>query len=112
MEIQVEKLPKALRTSGVEEKLADICRKNNVVFLVVFGSFVRGEQNRKSDVDIAVEFDRSKAKTLLDLIRLEDELSKVFKRKVDLGVFSSLNPYVAEDVKREMRVIYEKRRFT
>ena len=39
---------------------------------------------------------------------MEDELSKVFKRKVDLGVFSSLNLYIAEDVKREMRVIYEK----
>lgn len=109
MEIQVEKLPKTLRPSGIEEKLADICRRNDVVFLAVFGSFVRGEQNSKSDVDIAVEFDRSKAKTLLDLIRLEDDLSKVFKRKVDLGVFSSLNPHVVEDVKREMRVIYEKR---
>jgi predicted nucleotidyltransferase len=82
--------------------------KNNVVFLAVFGSFVRGEQNKKSDVDIAIEFDKSRKKALLDLVRLEDELSKVFKRKVDLGVFSSLNPYVAEDVKREMRVIYEK----
>jgi predicted nucleotidyltransferase len=109
MEIEVEKLPKALRTKGLEEKLAEICRKNDVVFLAVFGSFVRGEQNKKSDIDIAIEFDHSTGKTLLDLVRVEDELSKVFKRKVDLGVFSSLNPYVAEDVKREMRVIYEKR---
>ena len=109
MEIEVEKLPKVLKKRGLEEKLAKICRENDVVFLAVFGSFVRGEQNRKSDVDIAIEFDKSKGKTLLDLVRLEDELSKVFKRKVDLGIFSSLNPYVVEDVRREMRVIYEKR---
>ena len=109
MEIKVEKLPNVLRRKGLEGKLSDICMKNNVVFLAVFGSFVRGEQNKKSDVDIAIEFDKSRKKTLLDLVRLEDELSKVFKRKVDLGVFSSLNPYVAEDVKREMRVIYEKK---
>jgi hypothetical protein len=109
MEIEVEKLPKALRKRGLEEKLAEICKKNDVVFLAVFGSFVRGEQNKKSDVDIAIEFDKSKRKTLLDLVRLEDELSKVFKRKVDLGVFSSLNPYIAEDVKKEMLIIYEKR---
>jgi predicted nucleotidyltransferase len=109
MEIEVEKLPKMLRRRGLEEKLSDICMRNSVVFLAVFGSYVRGEQNKKSDVDIAIEFDKSRKKTLLDLVRLEDELSKVFKRKVDLGVFSSLNPYVAEDVKREMRVIYEKR---
>jgi|SRR5208337_3397672 len=109
MEIEIEKLPKVLRKKGLEEKLAEICRKNDIVFLAVFGSYVRGQQNRKSDVDIAIEFDKSKRKTLLDLIRLEDELSYVFKRQVDLGVFSSLNPYIAEDVKREMRVIYEKR---
>jgi predicted nucleotidyltransferase len=109
MEIEVEKLPKALRRRGLEDKLAQICKDNSVVFLAMFGSFVRGEQNTKSDVDIAIEFDKSKRKTLLDLVRLEDELSKVFKRKVDLGVFSSLNPYVVEDVRREMRVIYEKR---
>ena len=109
MEIEVEKLPKVLRRRGLEEKLAEICRKNDIVFLAVFGSFVRGEQNRKSDIDIAIEFDQSKGKTLLDLVRLEDELSKLFKRKVDLGVFSSLNPYVAEGVKKEMRVIYEKK---
>ncbi len=108
MEIQIQKLPKVLRKKGLEEKLAEICKKNNVIFLAVFGSFVRGEQQSKSDVDMAIEFDKSKRKTLLDLVRLEDEMSKLFKKKVDLGIFSSLSPYVVEDVKREMRVIYEK----
>ena len=108
MEIQVEKLPKALRKKGLEERLSEICGKNDVAFLAVFGSFVRGEQKDESDVDIAIEFDKSKRKTLLDLLRLENELSEVFKRKVDLGVFSSLNPYIMDDVKKEMLVIYEK----
>jgi len=36
-------------------------------------------------------------------------LTRIFGRKVDLGVFSSLSPYVIEDVKKEMQVIYEKR---
>lgn len=109
MEIQAAKLPKPLRTSGIEEKLADICRRNDVIFLAIFGSFVRGKQHRGSDVDIAIEFDKDKRKSLLDLVGLENELSEVFKRKVDLGIFSSLNPYIVDDVKREMRVIYEKR---
>jgi predicted nucleotidyltransferase len=108
MEIQIEKLPKTLRVSGLEKKLAEVCRKNDVTFLAVFGSFVKGEQHRGSDVDIAIEYDPSKDKTLLDLIHLEGELSKVFKRKVDLGIFSSLHPYIIEDVKKEMRVIYER----
>ena len=109
MQIQIEKLPKALQRSGLDKKLAEVCRKNDVVFLAVFGSYVRGEQHRGSDIDIAIEFDPSKEKSLLDLIHLEHELSKVFKRKVDLGIFSSLHPYVIDDVKKEMRVIYERR---
>jgi hypothetical protein len=77
--------------------------------MVVFGSFIRGEQKRKSDIDIAIEFEKNSEKSLLDLIRIENELRKILKRKVDLGILSSLSPYIIEDVKKEMRVIYEKR---
>jgi predicted nucleotidyltransferase len=109
VKIEIQNLPKDLRREGLEEKLAEICRKNDIVFMAIFGSFVRGEQNRKSDIDIAIEFERNSEKSLLDLVRIENELKKVFKRKVDLGIFSSLSPYIIEDVKKEMRVIYEKR---
>jgi predicted nucleotidyltransferase len=71
MEIEIENLPRKLRRKGLETKLAEICEKNNIVFLAVFGSFVREEQNRKSDVDAAIEFDRNIGKTLLDLIHVE-----------------------------------------
>jgi predicted nucleotidyltransferase len=109
MQIQVEKLPQPLRRKGLDKALEEICIRNDVVFLAVFGSFVRGEQRRGSDVDIAVEFDSSKNKTLLDLVGLEEELSGAFKRKVDLGVFRSLSPYIIDEVKQEMCVIYDKR---
>ena len=109
IKIEIQNLPEELRRKGLEEKLAEICRKNDIVFMAIFGSFVRGEQNRKSDIDMAIEFERNSEKSLLDLVRIENELRKVFKRKVDLGIFSSLSPYIIEDVKKEMRVIYEKR---
>jgi len=102
-------LPKVLQKRGVKEKLAEICKRNDIVFMAVFGSFVRGEQDKKSDIDIAIEFDKNKEKTLLDLVHVENELKKLFKRKVDLGIFSSLSPYVIEDVRKEMRVVYQKR---
>jgi predicted nucleotidyltransferase len=109
VKIEVQNLPEELRRKGLEEKLAEICQKNDIVFMAIFGSFVRGEQKRRSDIDIAIEFERSSEKSLLDLVRIENELGRVFKRKVDLGIFSSLNPYIIEDVKKEMRIIYEKR---
>ena len=107
--IEVKNLPLPLRKESTEEKLAKICEENDVTFVAIFGSFVRGEQRKKSDIDIAIEFDKSKGKTLLDLVHLEYELTKIFKRKVDLGIFSSISPYIIEDVKKEMQVIYERR---
>lgn len=108
MEIQIGNLPEGLRKKGFEQKLAEVCRKNDVVFMAIFGSFARGEQNKKSDVDVAIEFDIKKEKTLLDLVHVEGELKRIFKRKVDLGIFSSLNPHIIEYVKKEMCIIYEK----
>ncbi len=109
IKIEIKNLPKELRKKGLKEKLLKICQKNDIVFMAVFGSFVRGKQKKKSDIDIAIEFEKNSEKTLLDLVRIEDELSKIFNRKVDLGIFSSLSPYIIEDVKKEMRIIYEKR---
>jgi len=109
VKIEIQNLPEELRKEGLEEKLAEVCRKNDIVFMAVFGSFVKGEQSLKSDIDMAIEFDKNSRKTLLDLVRIEEELTKIFGRKVDLGIFSSINPYIIDDVKREMRVIYEKR---
>jgi len=109
MEIEIEALPKSLQKRGLKEKLAEICKRNDIVFMAVFGSFVRGEQDKKSDIDLAIEFDKNKEKSLLDLVHVENELKKLFKRKVDLGIFSSLSPYVIEDVRKEMRVVYQKR---
>ncbi|MCD6529615.1 nucleotidyltransferase family protein [Candidatus Bathyarchaeota archaeon] len=109
VKIDIQNLPEELRREGLKEKLAEVCQKNDIVFMAVFGSFVKGKQSPKSDVDIAIEFDKKSRKTLLDLVRIEEELTKIFGRKVDLGIFSSISPYIVEDIKREMRVIYEKR---
>ena len=102
-------MPRRLQKKGLKEKIADICKRNDIVFVAIFGSFVREEQKKTSDIDIAIEFDKNKEKSLLDLVHVENELKKLFKRKVDLGIFSSLSPYVIEDVRKEMCVIYEER---
>jgi len=93
----------------LKEKLVEIYEEKDIVFLAIFGSFVRGEQKRKSDSDMAIEFGKNKPKSLLDLVHVENELSKTPKRKVDLGIFSSINPHIIDEVKKEMRIIYEKR---
>ena len=83
MAFKGENLLEGLKKKGIAEKLLDVCLRNNVVFMAIFGSYVRGEQHRGSDVDIAIEYDKSKPKTLLDLIGLEYEFSDVFHKKVN-----------------------------
>ena len=100
MEIEAERLPKGLRRKGLPEKLAEICIKNDVTFMAIFGSYARDEQHPKSDVDIAIKFDPEKPKSLLDLIELQEQLQRAFKKKVDLGTFNSIKSYIIEDVKK------------
>jgi predicted nucleotidyltransferase len=50
--------------------------------LGIFGSVVRGEQTRRSDVDLLV--DLYEVPDLLEFINLEQYLQRVLKKKVDL----------------------------
>lgn len=109
MELEIRDLPEVLQKRGIKKRLAEICKRNGIVFMAIFGSFARGEQKKTSDIDIAIEFDKNKEKSLFDLVHVENELRRVFKKKVDLEVFSSLSPYIMEDVRKEMYVVYEKR---
>ncbi|MFA5299924.1 MAG: nucleotidyltransferase family protein [Lutibacter sp.] len=68
----------------------------------VFGSYARGEENEKSDLDILIDFDTKV--DLLELIGLEQELSELLGIKVDLitlrSVNASLKPYIESDLIR------------
>ncbi len=88
-----------------KDKLIEICQNNDVNFLGVFGSFSRHEATGTSDVDLLVHF--SKRKSLLDLIRTERKFSEILGRKVDLVTEAALSPYLAEQIKNEVAVIYD-----
>ena len=107
--IKTSELPQVLRKPKIEDNLVRICEENNVVFLAIFGSFVRGEKKRGSDLDIAIKYAEGVRKSLFDLVELQQRLASLFGRKVDMGEFDFINPHIVEAVKREMKVIYEKR---
>lgn len=87
--------------------LIDVCRRNDVSMVGVFGSMVRGEAKSESDIDLIVRF--SRRKSLLSLVRLERELSETLGRKVDLLTEAAISPYMRERVLREMKVLYGSR---
>ncbi len=86
-------------------ELIEICRRNDVARLSVFGSVARGESTAASDVDMLVEF--SKRKSLLALVALERQLSAAIGRKVDLLTEASISPYLRDRIQRDRKVIYE-----
>ena len=85
-------------------KLIDVCRRNDVVMIGVFGSMARGEAGEESDIDLIVDF--SKRKSLLSLVALERELSSALGRKVDLLTEAALSPYLHDRIMDELQVIY------
>lgn len=86
-------------------KIKELCKAEDIIFVGLFGSFARGEFTADSDIDLLVRF--SKGKSLLDIVRIERELSAAFDRKVDLLTEASISPYLREKIKHELEVIYE-----
>ncbi|MEA5465555.1 nucleotidyltransferase family protein [Leptothoe sp. PORK10 BA2] len=76
----------------------------HITELGIFGSYVRGEQTVFSDVDILVDFDPSFRLDLLTYGRIEDEISEILEKKVDLVMKRGLKPNIGKNILRE--VIY------
>jgi len=86
----------------IENKIKKVLKKNKIVRAGVFGSYARGEQNKKSDIDILVEFKGG----LFGLIRLERELEKILNIKVDLLTYKGIDPLLKKRIlNEEVRII-------
>jgi len=67
----------------------------------LFGSFAKGRQHKKSDIDILVKFQNKTFDNYMDLLFL---LEKIFKRKIDLIIEKDLHPEL-NYVKREAKYV-------
>jgi predicted nucleotidyltransferase len=80
--------------------LPELRERYGVRSLGIFGSYVRGEQRRRSDLDVLVEFDR--APTFFEFIDLEDRLSDLLGITVDLVMKSALKPAIGRHILAEV----------
>ena len=69
----------------------------------LFGSYTRGQQTQKSDIDILVSF--SKEIDLFDFIDLREYLEKTLQAKVDLVMESALKPAISKRVLAEAEYV-------
>jgi predicted nucleotidyltransferase len=82
---------------------AELQKKFKVKTIGVFGSYVRGEQKRGSDVDVLVEFEEPIG--LFEFMDLEDYLSQLLGVKVDLVSKKALKPHIGERILEEVIMI-------
>lgn len=83
----------------VSDHLSFLSETYNVKKVGIFGSVVRGEQKKSSDIDMLVEL--SKPIGLFKFVELENFLSKVLKRKVDLTTKNAIKPLIKEEILKE-----------
>lgn len=88
------------------EKLTEFCRKNYIRKLSIFGSFLRDDFNENSDIDILVEFQPDHIPGLITLAGMENELSSVLGRKVDMRTAEDLSRYFRNEVLESAEVKY------
>ncbi len=83
------------------EKVTDICKRNHVTRLDLFGSFATGTATPTSDIDFVVY-------GCTDILKLEKDLEEIETlRKIDIFDFDSIhNEYLLEDIKKYGKQIY------
>ena len=79
--------------------LPTIAGRYHVASLALFGSYVRGDQNRGSDLDVLVTFSRIPG--LLKFVELENTLSDELGVKVDLVMPEALKPEIGRRISAE-----------
>jgi len=94
------------RIEEIKKRLAELKPSLREEFKVtsigVFGSYLRGEVKRGSDLDVLVEFEESAGLSLLDFIGLENYLSEALGVKVDLVERSALKPRIGKRILEEV----------
>ncbi len=85
-------------------ELKEICQKENITYLALFGSYKTEEADENSDIDFIVKIKGNQS--LFKLIKISQEISQIFGKKVDLLTENSISPYILENIKNGMEVVY------
>ena len=88
-------------------EITDLCQRNGIRKLALFGSALTPRFSDNSDIDLLVEFRPQEHVGFFRLADIEESLSKLFGgRKVDLRTPSDLSRYFRDEVVRNAQVLY------
>ena len=87
------------------EAIREYFRTRPVLKAYLFGSFVRGEADNQSDIDILVDLDYSQ-RIGLQFIQMKIDLESILNSKVDLVSSNGISKYIKPIVDNEKQLIY------
>ena len=90
----------------IADEISQYPKLDYVKKLALFGSFVRGEEGKDSDVDLLVTFEAAAPVGFFEFVRLQQFLESRLGRKVDLVTEQSLSPYFRDSVVRQSELVY------
>jgi len=85
--------------------ISDFCRRNHIRRLALFGSVLREDFGPESDVDVLVEFEAGQSPGL-EFFSMQEELSALLGRRVDLNTPGFLSRHFRRAVLAEAEVLY------
>ena len=92
------------------DRVAEFCQRNRIRRLALYGSVLRDDFGPDSDVDVLVSFEPD-ARVGYAFITIQDELSDILGRRVDMntfeGVEQSRNWILKAEILESARVVYE-----
>jgi predicted nucleotidyltransferase/DNA-binding XRE family transcriptional regulator len=74
----------------------------------LFGSFARGEDDYKSDIDVMIEVLDNTSFSLFDLAEIKYQLEKIIPKKIDIVMKDGVRPHIMERIKPDLKLVYEK----
>jgi len=89
-----------------QEQIEEFCRRHHIRRLALFGSVLRDDFTPASDVDVLVEFEPGQVPGLA-FFTMQDELSRILGRRVDLSTPNHLSPYFRQEVVSKAEPIYD-----
>ncbi len=86
--------------------ISAFCRKCGISKLALFGSVLREDFGADSDIDVLVEFQPAHIPDFFALLDMEEELSGIVGRAVEMRTPNDLSRYFREDVLRDAVIQY------
>jgi len=88
------------------EAIGAFCRRHHIRKLSLFGSVLTEHFGDESDVDVLVEFEAEHIPGLFGIVGMEQELSQIVGRKVDLRTAEDLSRYFRDEVVARAEAVY------